>query len=767
MNIRTIGKRISALVLAISLLAGIVSVQPSYAATDITLPVYDDPLQDSTVVYYWHHGLPPTTVDGTKYPVYIVWNDAYYLSASELAGQLYDNRRSIAGRLEAYEVGGQIVAISDDPDCKKGSPYYAAGYYDPVRPYAFSQAKVSNIPFDLDAVRDGATAATIGLPDELPCLIATGLRGDDVSYYARKSDEHPEKLAGHFYEYDPELERGYFAMWLPQISGVNDFVYSDNWLVSTQRHFCNRVHYELAVMPPLPWTKGYDFYPTCVDTYLDLRHESASDFLDPYVLLDPYDTWSPYTHNKERYGDPVKIALQNRVWSFFVPYYYTNTSWNPNETVIKRETYYDTKYEELYRIDTLGTWSAVICEAGSEAGNLYDYLCENIGWQNSTGCYLTHSNNILYSNADREFGRPGDWKHRWTQYPNATYKYNHFDVFYGEPATMSMIQSSFSVESGQVVDLSGPVTIAPQATIRVKEGGVLNCSDWVINNGTIIVEQGGTLLLQTVTTGNDQTRYGTISTIDTVAGDALGRILCDGIMIVMPDCKVTGNGVNGLRFGEGAQVVNYGAIISENLYVFQDHTIENRGDNSWVFAGWSASGDGSILLDNRITGRNFPYLERKRNGQNKVNIPEEGVYGKGADRVAYNTSGVTVTKEKTKGSSSAGIVDPSSKDGLVASFTCYQDITMVFGMDEDLLSNPDITLYQFRKPSKFDLYDNKDSFVTTETGDVYRLKSNEWVYIYTGIVVVDVMTQEAILDGTNTPLDGILIYHGPLIDWRY
>ena len=227
-----------------------------------------------------------------------------------------------------------------------------------------------------------------------------------------------------------------------------------------------------------------------------------------------------------------------------------------------------------------------------------------------------------------------DWEKRVN---NLSTTGNGFRVFYADPNVVSFYKNSFTVEDGQVVSLEGPLVIDPKCTVTVKPGGVLSCSGWIINDGQILVEPGGMLIVQERQTATGDKQYGAITSLETMSGDGAGRIACDGIMIVNEDCKVVGCGCYGLQFGEGAQVVNYGQIIAENLDVYTDHTIENRGDSSAVFAGWGVTNSGYSLTRTRIAGTEF-LGKGNREKVAVVKIPTDAIYGPGASRVYYTSA---------------------------------------------------------------------------------------------------------------------------------
>ena len=249
-----------------------------------------------------------------------------------------------------------------------------------------------------------------------------------------------------------------------------------------------------------------------------------------------------------------------------------------------------------------------------------------------------------------------DWKDRKNTVENT----DGFKVYYGDPNIVSFHRESFQVEKGQVVNLDGPRVIDTNCTVTVRDGGVLSCSGWVINNGQIIVEPGGMLILQGRTTATGDSQMGAITSVGVKAGQSCGRIACDGTIIVNRDCKLCCGGAYGLQLGEGAQVVNYGQIIAENLEIYSDHTIENRGDSSAVFAGWGITDSGYALTRSSIIGQDYN-AKGTREKAAAVRIPKNGVYGDGADRLYVNTAG------------SVSYTSPAPKKGYVSGRVAWSD----------------------------------------------------------------------------------------------
>ena len=243
----------------------------------------------------------------------------------------------------------------------------------------------------------------------------------------------------------------------------------------------------------------------------------------------------------------------------------------------------------------------------------------------------------------------------WNDRKNTVDNTDGYKVYYADPNIVSFHKQSFEVVSGQVVNLDGPRVIDNQCTITVHDGGVLACNGWVINNGQILVEPGGMLILTDRETATGDYQYGAITSLGADPNSGSGRIACDGTIIVNRDCKLTCAGVYGLQLGEGAQVVNYGQIITENLEVYGDHTIENRGDSSSVFAGWGVTDSGYALTRSKITGGTYN-AKGTLQDVSMVSVARNAVYGDNAFRFYVN------------GSNSVYYMERQNKKGYVSGF---------------------------------------------------------------------------------------------------
>lgn len=182
---------------------------------------------------------------------------------------------------------------------------------------------------------------------------------------------------------------------------------------------------------------------------------------------------------------------------------------------------------------------------------------------------------------------------------NIVQKYNtRFTCYYAERVPVRVLKTDTRVVDGQVSELAGPVLITNNPTITVEDGGTLVVSNWVMNNGKIIVEEGGTLYLSDNASLN---RYED-------GGNTGGGIICSGLIIVGENAKLIGGGVDGIQLKNGAHVVNYGCLASENFSCVEDHTIENRGQGFVRYgAGNAVEGSGSLTFETPLdySGRSF------------------------------------------------------------------------------------------------------------------------------------------------------------------
>ena len=354
--------------------------------------------------------------------------------------------------------------------------------------------------------------------------------------------------------------------------------------------------------------------------------------------------------------------------------------WDPAQFLNKDYTYKETR--SMYDVDQIKYYDYTeganqhYWTVKMDAKGLYHFWTmgqnEIASWERISGSYGKDSNlqrmrdwfhandvgrmSLYYSGSqigvNAETVKYTDWKDRVNTVDNT----DGFKVYYADPNIVSFYRVSFTVEQGQVINLDGPLVLDNSCTVTVKDGGVLACSGWVVNNGQINVEPGGMLILQDRSTATGDYQYGCISSVNAAAGTGSGRIACDGTIIVNRDCKLTCAGCYGLQLGSTAQVVNYGQIIAENLEVYTDHIIENRGDTSAVFAGWGVTDSGYALSRTKISGQTYN-AQGNRENIAVVSVPRDAVYGAGAARFYVNSAG-RVTYQQ-----------PKNRKGYVSGFT--------------------------------------------------------------------------------------------------
>lgn len=620
MHKHDLSKRILSALLALAMFAG-VTLTASADTMVIDGSGFTDPTITKGTIYYWHKGMPPWDLDGTSYPVIIAWDDKYYLAAdstfyNEIVGSNKTKHAEDLVDPKVRSTGSMMdVRWSQETD---GTP---AGLYHKDREY--SAHPVSELPFDYSTLKSTGNAVSLGAP-ALPRFVAVDLPPSTDANYLFNNNQ------------DVTLDtwkQCAYAIWFPNPTTGSTQDQYKNWLTAT-----HRIYSYYNEMDATFGTEAH--YVNNLDWYLDTMKKTQADFTNPGV------TYTPSLNGLNSRGyeaRPAKDDLEARTWQ-------VNQIYDTDKYLIRTRTCSAADLRSFYAsngrgplinyVDNMHDWGGQLAlmhtgdkllSAGLGGGAVTK------GWTAILPAFIVSPEALIQAILDGKFkvySRDDRFEDR-KDFMNAQ---PGFDLYWGEPATISFCQLDFTVQKGQVQTFDGPIAIGHDATITVEDGGVLACSDWIINNGTIVVKPGGTLLLQSYETANDQTRYGVISSMEDAAGDDGGRIYCDGTIIVMPDCKLCCSGKYGLSLGEGSQVVNYGAIISENFSVSQGYTIENRGDTSYVFPGWGLSGSGSTFLTQKISGDNYPGKSAVE-ASAAVNLPSNAVYGKGASRTVRNTAG--------------------------------------------------------------------------------------------------------------------------------
>ena len=576
-------KVICALLVAVMLLSALSSAgaSGSFVIDDSAFSSYE---VDHMTVYYWRPGIPPTTKDGSKYPVLITWDNGKYYFATGAdffnKEKTYTDLRSNNSDLPMYGYDhpdldirymngwypkmwvGSGGWLGGHVDYGKLGRRFPRGYYRYVCSYpcTASDGLTAKLPFDFNTLDEQGRMVSLEKPN-VPFLagqktVAEGLV--ERNYYLMGVDV-PESLRSGNRYYNSNYQYALLMMHL----GWDDY---------NNKDFSDAA--DALIAGDIKTYFNWHLKPIFTNTVTGLGDLTAdTSTMTESQINDFYNK----IYDPSR-GDSTVTLPNNLLWQFYrrssggfqYPDYvyeiYTQADWAWNQH--DDPTWYDT---EPY-LNFMGAISARVETRLQSSGSI-------IQTQGNI-------NDADYSNEDRL----------------------RFKIYYATPVLMDIIQTSFEVENGQVANLDGPIIIGNNCTITVKEGGTLTITakseangvdlGWVMNNGKIKIEKGGTLYIQK---GACINKYNN-------KNNAGGGIICEGLVIVDEDAKLCGGGVDGIQFKNGSHVINYGAIISENFTIEKDHTIENRGSKAVVFHGKGngVTGSGYGLFTGEVTSSGFP-----------------------------------------------------------------------------------------------------------------------------------------------------------------
>ena len=586
---------------ALSGAAGWRALAPAAEAVDLQIDGsgFTNPRITTGYMYHWRRGMPPNEQkaeeflasggEPVKYPILMTWDGKYYLNTGTSFANRFTERYTKKELIEQYLVGGGTLSSSD----LNRSQALLAGYEelnetrdgDGYRIKMDKSGLLANVFFYQDLKTNGETVCMdVGMPT-VPYVVP-----------ARRSFEREyilgtPRVAGGALDYDEN--------WLtPQV-----YCWTAAWNGSEERDWgLGALHMDAKTLLSSKVVYNYDPAQATSNPAGEASYTNpiTMDYLrDEMLRLNPALAADTQFASDFKFGpNEQKFTLRNATWDI----------WNGGDAESRDYVVYGHS----------GLYAYMITERGFNVAS----------WERD-GKLLNRAQQQMFHDKGKLVVEDADGGY---EYNNSKYK---FEFFYAEPVITSFMQTSFTVQKGQVVSLDGPIVIGPGCVVTVEDGGVLSCSGWIINNGQILVKPGGTMLVQEQKTAADHA-YGVVNSYGADSDSASGRIACDGTMIVMRDCKVVGGGLYGLQLGEGAQVVNYGQVIAENLDVYARNTIENRGGDSAVFAGWGLTDSGYELTLNQITEQTW---SGKGTVQKTalVKMPQGAVYGAGADRVYVNT----------------------------------------------------------------------------------------------------------------------------------
>ena len=218
----------------------------------------------------------------------------------------------------------------------------------------------------------------------------------------------------------------------------------------------------------------------------------------------------------------------------------------------------------------------------------------------SAGNYKTTHDKFVFWHWDNDDGgwsealmpikeRNPKWYYSYNDATDTTAVPAEFKIYLGRQFKTATLTEDFTVREDQITTLGKPFFYIPKdMTIYVASGGVLSVDGMLLNDGNIVVEDGGLLIVK------DNAKVMPFSKTD---GDC-GHITSYGSVVVESNALLCGGAMNGVRI-LGGGVVNYGAIVAEDMTISSNYAIENCRDDKLGTEGWVIAGE-SLTAEARI-----------------------------------------------------------------------------------------------------------------------------------------------------------------------
>jgi len=383
---------------------------------------------------------------------------------------------------------------------------------------------------------------------------------------------------------------------------------------------------------------------------------------DPKSFVTMGGLRTPYVQYAEKYN---KSASTDHTWRLWAAEKDDTCSafaiclTNDYEDLDVRHTYggfaniatYDRKTKKDQRIDG---WVIdnhfIYANSANHRGEFANAIGPNIclwHWDNDSGA----ANEALsFSPSGRRFYAPN--------VPTLVTPPNRYFAFLGKEYKIGQLGADFTVQADQNQTLGRPLYYIPEGkTLTVARDGVLTIDGTLLNDGKIVVEDGGLLVVKDGATIMPMTKY----------NGNCGAITSYGTVIVENNALLCGGGVNGLKI-LGGVVVNFGVVAGESLTVSRNYAIDNRA-TGWVIAGHSPSGSWRTeFIKNAIADRQADFSNPEgyfakvsTSFDSYYSIPEKGVYG--------NTANVRLYGDKAVGSPSDPLLTVYTKDDPSKQYT--------------------------------------------------------------------------------------------------
>jgi hypothetical protein len=217
----------------------------------------------------------------------------------------------------------------------------------------------------------------------------------------------------------------------------------------------------------------------------------------------------------------------------------------------------------------------------------YVHIFSNWSWAEDE--YLARNGNRV---SLQEHNNEDDWQYYFRIY---TYRMVEYDA----------IVKSFTVGKGATYSIDKQLVLAKDVTITVEDGGVLMVDRQLLNNGNIVVKEGGTVI---VNEGGYIMPFGE---------NVSGKITLDGgSLIVMDGAKVLCDQGDGtLLARNGATIINRGVLlVSKALELRNNSYLRNESTGVTVFGGVAIRNRGAVSsvateqFDTCVTNTSFTLL---------------------------------------------------------------------------------------------------------------------------------------------------------------
>lgn len=528
---------------------------------DIDSSAFADPTVTVRTVYVWQQGLPAYAGDNAEpkaCPVLFTWDDKYYWKVSKEFAKCCKNN-----------IGFYASMIKHGYSTNKKDSGYINGSFDAdgsmphgnfCQNLGYTGTTLSSLKstIDVDALRSAGSYLTFTKPEGVPELTAVRGSGDSV---AVSSGNWGGMAYGNTYTITVELPSG--GYWMAEDYKGERYEYGG---------FRRGKNLIFGIR--------YDIFDHWVDDhwYGDTHHQSTAFVWTLHGgnqnVIKYMDSWYQNSLTEQRRlsgrmlnpkrGDSKSSDLPYKLFG-----------WTSRSRKVNGRWYYCFFSPGFYVHDINGHW----CDEMSDAKKLKNLIMDD-------------NAKLTLSHKDGDFGTKGRLDgniinsifYGVSSGSDFSWSDIAFNCYYGLPTTMNVINTSFTVENGQVSNFDVATALQNGAVCTVKDGGTLSVEGFLLNNGTIKIEEGGTLYIQDggcICRYNDGTSRG-------------GNIDCKGLILIGENAKLVGGGTSGIKLGNGAHVVNYGLMATENFEVANDHTVENRGQGfTLIGAGYGVLGGGS------------------------------------------------------------------------------------------------------------------------------------------------------------------------------